>query len=107
MYNLGIEKEKNMFLAVILLVAILVLFLVFKFLHLSLKAISITVISLAVVATAVVCFVNPKMHKQFSIDIIDYIIKINDDGSTTTTKQTTRTILQKNAPEQSQVQESQ
>ena len=33
------------------------------------------------------------MHKPFSIDIIEYLIKINDDGSMTTTKQVTKTII--------------
>lgn len=100
MYNLGKEKDVNMGLATILLIAVLVLFLGFKFLHFSLKAMNITIISIAVIATFVICAFNPVMHKQFSIDIIDYIVKINDDGTTTTTKQTTRTILQKSVPAQ-------
>jgi hypothetical protein len=100
MYNLTKEKEVRMGLATIILIAILGLFLAFKFLHFSLKAMNITILSIAVIATFVVCAFNPVMHKQFSIDIIDYIVKFNDDGTTTTTKQTTRTILQKNTPEQ-------
>ena len=100
MYNLVKEKEVNMGLATIILFAVLVLFLAFKFLHFSLKAVNITIITIAILATFVVCALSPAMHKQFSIDIIDYIVKINDDGTTTTTKQTTRTILQKNTPVQ-------
>lgn len=45
--------------------------------------------------TAGVCILKPVQHKQFAIQIIDYLIKFNTDGSITTTKQTTTTQLQK------------
>ena len=35
------------------------------------------------------------MHKPFSINVIEYLVKINDDGSMSTTKQTTQTVLKK------------
>lgn len=44
-----------------------------------------------VVATGFVLVSKPIMHKQFSVSVIDYLIKFNDDGSMTTTKQTTTT----------------
>lgn len=44
-----------------------------------------------VVATGFVLVSKPVMHKQFSVSVIDYLIKFNDDGSMTTTKQTTTT----------------
>ena len=50
---------------------------------------------LAFAATLTICIAGPVMHKQFSFNIIDYLIKFNDDGSMSTTKQTTQTILHK------------
>ena len=38
---------------------------------------------------------KPVQHKQFAIQIIDYLIKFNTDGSVTTTKQMTTTQVQK------------
>ena len=35
----------------------------------------------------------PVMHKPFQLNIIEYILKFNDDGSVTTTKSTTTTIM--------------
>ena len=46
-------------------------------------------------STVSICFISPKMHKQFLIGVVEYLIKINDDGSMSTTKQTTQTVLQK------------
>jgi hypothetical protein len=45
--------------------------------------------------TGWICASSPVMHKPFSINIIEYLIKINDDGSMSTTKQTTQTIIHK------------
>lgn len=84
--------------AIILLIAVIGLFLIFRIFNLSVKTMSIIIFCLAFCVTAFMCVVTPVMHKPFSIDIVDYLIKINDDGTTTTTKQTTRTILQKKAP---------
>ncbi len=36
---------------------------------------------------------NPKMHKPFQLNIIEYILKINTDGSVTTTKSVTTTVI--------------
>lgn len=46
------------------------------------------------VATGIVLVSKPVMHKQFNVSVIDYLIKFNDDGSMTTTKQTTTTQVQ-------------
>ena len=51
---------------------------------------------LFICATAWIWVEMPVMHKQFSIDIVEYLVKINEDGSMSTTKQTTKTILHKN-----------
>lgn len=47
-----------------------------------------------VIATGIVLISKPVMHKQFNVSVIDYLIKFNDDGSMTTTKQTTTTQVQ-------------
>ncbi len=49
---------------------------------------------LLVIATGFVLISKPVMHKQFNVSVIDYLIKFNDDGSMTTTKQTTTTQVQ-------------
>ena len=61
----------------------------------SLKNANFTLIAIAFAATLAICIAAPVMHKQFSFSIIDYLIKFNDDGSMSTTKQTTQTILHK------------
>jgi len=38
---------------------------------------------------------KPSMHKPLSFNVIDYLIKFNDDGSMTTQKTITTTKLQK------------
>ena len=58
------------------------------------KKILITSVIIAIVAaTGVICTIHPQMHKQFSISIIDYLLKFNTDGTVTTTKQTTTTVI--------------
>ena len=39
------------------------------------------------------CVKTPILHKPFQVNIIEYILKFNDDGSVTTTKSTTTTIM--------------
>ena len=47
-----------------------------------------------IIATGIVLISKPVMHKHFNVSVIDYLIKFNDDGSMTTTKQTTTTQVQ-------------
>ena len=61
----------------------------------NIKGANALLITVAIVATVIICISAPQMHKQFSFNIIDYLIKFNDDGSMSTTKQTTQTILNK------------
>jgi len=61
----------------------------------NIKAANALLICIAFIATVGICISTPKMHKQFAFSIIDYLIKFNDDGSMSTTKQTTQTLLQK------------
>ena len=36
---------------------------------------------------------SPKLHKPFQVDIIEYILKFNDDGSLTKIKSSTTTVI--------------
>ena len=75
------------FLAIVLALAII------KFiLKLSIKIFMSVLISIAVLITASITFIQPKMHKEFNFNIIERVLKINSDGSssiieTTTTNQ--------------------
>ena len=42
--------------------------------------------------TVYICVHNPDMHKPLSLNTIEYLFKINKDGSLTTTKQVTQTV---------------
>ncbi len=54
---------------------------------------AVLTVILTVGATVWICLASPKLHKPFELNVIEYFIKINDDGSTTTTKKTTTTVL--------------
>ena len=41
------------------------------------------------VGTVLILIMKPKIHKPFSITAIDYLIKFNNDGSSSITKTTT------------------
>lgn len=80
----------------ILALTILGIFLILSIAIFRVKAVTVKVVLIALftfmVVTSVAFMVtNPQMHKMFSMNIIDYLIKFNDDGSITTTKQTTTT----------------
>lgn len=81
--NLGIAF------VVVAVVVFLILKCIVKF---SLKIIGLGILILAVSLTIWVCSVKPEIHKQFSLNTIEYLIKINKDGSVTKTKQVTQTI---------------
>ena len=67
--------------------------------NMNLKAVIVVLILLMFGTTLGICVAAPKMHKEFSISIIDYLIKFNDDGSMSTTKQTTQTVRHKQQQE--------
>lgn len=81
-----------MIIAIISLLIIIVLAVV---LMKSLKLFFAVAFLSVLLITAGVYFAKPIQHKQFAIQVIDYLIKFNIDGSVTTTKQTTTTQLQK------------
>ncbi len=57
------------------------------------KTFTIIVLTGLAVATVAFCAVSPKMHKPFQLNIIEYIMKINSDGSITSTKSVTTTVI--------------
>ena len=81
--------------AVGLLITLSILLLILRLLKLNIKIIFVVIFLVAFVLSAVICVCKPTMHKQFSIDIVDYFVKINDDGTMSTIKQTTKTIIKK------------
>lgn len=50
-------------------------------------------IVMLLILTAGLCAVQPKMHKNFQFNIVEYLIKINSDGSMSTTKSVTTTNI--------------
>ncbi len=83
-----------MFLIALILFVIAVLAVLFL-IRLDTKVSVICLLVVLLGATGWICTSTPVMHKQFSINIIEYLIKINDDGSMSTTKQTTQTVIHK------------
>lgn len=83
-------------LGISVLIIVIVGFLVLKsILKFSLKLIALGVLVIAAVLTIWICAEKPKMHKPFSLNTIEYLFKINKDGSVTTTKQITTTGVYK------------
>ena len=61
----------------------------------SLKLFFLASVFAILLITCGVYIAKPIQHKQFAIQVIDYLIKFNTDGSITTTKQTTTTQIQR------------
>ncbi len=81
----------------IAVILILITFIILKsIVSLSLKIVGISVLTAAIVFTLWICAVQPDMHKPFSLSTIEYLFKINKDGSVTTTKQVTQTVIKQN-----------
>ncbi len=49
------------------------------------------ILVIALLITGYLVFKKPVMHKPFNVNVINYFIKIKDDGSLETTKQVTTT----------------
>lgn len=73
-------------LAIVLALAILKLVL-----KLTIKIFMSIFITLAILLTVAVVVVQPKMHKEFNFNIIEKILKINSDGTTSIIEKTTTT----------------
>ena len=61
--------------------------------QLNLKMLFISVVVIVLVLTVCVCIVKPNIHKPFQINIIEYLMKINSDGSISTQKSITTTVI--------------
>jgi len=80
------------------IVVIIVAFLILKsILSFTLKVIGFGILILAVALTIWICAEQPELHKPFSLNTIEYLFKINKDGSVTTTKQVTQTVIKQEA----------
>ena len=76
-----------------IVVAIVVAILLIKLIKFGLKMVLFFILAVVVSLTLWICFAQPDMHDPFSINTIEYLFKINKDGSMTTTKQVTETVI--------------
>ena len=75
---------------ILAVVAVILVLIVLKFiLKLSIKIFMTLFIIAAVGITVAVMVIQPKMHKEFNFNIIERMIKFNDDGSTSIIETTT------------------
>lgn len=58
----------------------------------SLKLVGLGILAIVICVSLWLCFAPPEMHKPLSLNTIEYLFKINKDGSVTTTKQVTQTV---------------
>ena len=78
---------------IVLAVAIIIFVILINIIKIGLKLASFVILAFVLGVTIWICAVQPNMHKPFSIDAIEYLLKINQDGSMTTTKQITKTVI--------------
>ncbi len=76
-----------------IVVAIIVAILLIKLIKFGLKMVLFFILAVIVSLTIWICFAQPDMHEPFSVNTIEYLFKINKDGSVTTTKQVTETVI--------------
>ena len=76
-----------------IVVAIILAILLIKLIKFGLKIVLFFILAVVVSVTLWICFAQPEMHNPFSINTIEYLFKINKDGSMTTTKQVTETVI--------------
>lgn len=95
MYNIiDSKKDESMFTAGIILITTALVFTVFCLIpRVSIKISGLVILCVLFCSTLWICANRPQMHKPLSVNVIEYLIKINSDGSMTTTKQTTTTVL--------------
>ena len=74
---------------IVIIIAVLLLKSILSF---SLKLIGLGILAVAICLTIWICTAPPEMHKPVSLNTIEYLFKINKDGSVTTTKQVTQTV---------------
>ena len=76
-----------------IVVAIIIAILLIKLIKFGLKIVLFFILAVAVSVTLWICFAQPDMHEPFSVNTLEYLFKINKDGSMTTTKQVTETVI--------------
>ena len=76
-----------------IVVAIIVAIILIKLIKFGLKMVLFFILAIAVSVTLWICIAQPDMHDPFSVNTIEYLFKINKDGSMTTTKQVTETVI--------------
>lgn len=59
----------------------------------GIKLAAFVILAVVLGVTIWICTAQPEMHKPFSINTIEYLFKVNKDGSLTTTKQVTKTVI--------------
>ena len=74
-----------------IIVTVIAFFIIKSIVSFSLKIIGLGILIALVAFTIWICSEQPEMHKPFSLNTIEYLFKINKDGSVTTTKQVTQT----------------
>ena len=74
------------------LVVVIALILIKNMISLGLKIAGFIILTIVLGVTVYICMTPPEMHKPFSLNTIEYLFKINKDGSMTTTKQVTQTV---------------
>lgn len=73
-----------------ILIVILAVFMLIYFLaKFNNKIFAILLSLIALSLSIVIIVIKPQMHKEFNLNVIEKIIKINPDGSTTIIKKTT------------------
>ena len=81
-----------MVLAVVLLLIVVLTIVILLFLsNKNLKYYCIGIFVLTILVTVGICFKIPKMHNPMSFQVVDYLIKFENTGDITITKQTTST----------------
>ena len=76
-----------------IIVAIVVAILLIKLIKFGLKMVLFFILVIAISVTVWICIAQPDMHEPFSVNTIEYLFKVNKDGSITTTKQVTETVV--------------
>ena len=79
-----------------MIVLLIIVFAVLMFLSgRNLRAYGFALLLLMLFITIVFCIISPKMHKPVSFEFVDYLIKFEDSGKVTVTKQVTSTKYKK------------
>ena len=76
-----------------IVVAVIIAILLIKLIKFGLKIVLFFILAVVVSVTLWICIAQPDMHNPFSVNTIEYLFKINKDGSMTTTKQVTETVI--------------